>query len=364
MVFVAACWPSSSRTPLPPPCRWSRRSKRIRHEHKQHRGDIPWVATVSISALTSSTAATTTATTAATAQEKSRVGGGEADVAGLGLGDDEAWLDTLRDAEFRAGGTLKCLPSARPDGTRGVRVIKQYWRTGDTSSYDGEDGLNDFDVVSEAVRSATASKTSSQNTLHHVSSFLRRSRIPNNNNNNNDDDDDGNGNAAKHDDVENRRPTHPYGSSGRGGGGSCDGATASSSSSTSTNATTTAAAASASSSTMTHTADAASSQTLEDLGNLHPVLRALLERKRTRSKPGARCDNYRIGLAVEGGGMRGVISAGATGEILRMGFADCFDAVYGSSAGAMNLTYYLAKQPEGRRRDKFIIHTHTPHFKP
>ena len=57
----------------------------------------------------------------------------------------------------------------------------------------------------------------------------------------------------------------------------------------------------------------------------------------------------RIGLAVEGGGMKGVISAGACGEILRSGFADCFDAVYGSSAGAMNLTYYLANQPEGIR---------------
>ena len=81
--------------------------------------------------------------------------------------------------------------------------------------------------------------------------------------------------------------------------------------------------------------------------DVHPVLRALLERKRSGSKPGARTDGMRIGLAVEGGGMKGVISAGACGEVLRMGFSDCFDAVYGSSAGAMNLTYYLAKQPEG-----------------
>ena len=45
--------------------------------------------------------------------------------------------------------------------------------------------------------------------------------------------------------------------------------------------------------------------------------------------------------------MKGVVSAGACGELLRLGMYDCFDAVYGSSAGAMNLTYYLAKQPEG-----------------
>mmetsp|Transcript_4793 Transcript_4793/g.21391 ORF Transcript_4793/g.21391 Transcript_4793/m.21391 type:complete len:623 (-) Transcript_4793:256-2124(-) len=81
----------------------------------------------------------------------------------------------------------------------------------------------------------------------------------------------------------------------------------------------------------------------------HPVLEALLARKRSESVPGERTDGMRIGLAVEGGGMKGVISAGACGEILRSGIADCFDAVYGSSAGAMNLTYYLANQPEGIR---------------
>ena len=79
----------------------------------------------------------------------------------------------------------------------------------------------------------------------------------------------------------------------------------------------------------------------------HPVLEAILARKRSGSVPGDRSDGMRIGLAVEGGGMKGVISAGMCGEMLRCGFVDCFDAVYGSSAGAMNLTYYLANQPEG-----------------
>jgi predicted patatin/cPLA2 family phospholipase len=55
----------------------------------------------------------------------------------------------------------------------------------------------------------------------------------------------------------------------------------------------------------------------------------------------------KIGLVVEGGGMRGVISAGAIGCLLEEGYYDAFDACYGSSAGAMNLTYYLAQQPEG-----------------
>jgi hypothetical protein len=42
----------------------------------------------------------------------------------------------------------------------------------------------------------------------------------------------------------------------------------------------------------------------------HEVLRALTARRRTGSRPGARDDDLRIALAIEGGGMRGVISAG------------------------------------------------------
>jgi len=79
----------------------------------------------------------------------------------------------------------------------------------------------------------------------------------------------------------------------------------------------------------------------------HPVLVALARRVRDNTKPGSRHDGMKIGLAVEGGGMKGVISAGALGGLLELGLYDAFDAVYGSSAGAMNLTYFLAKQPEG-----------------
>ena len=79
----------------------------------------------------------------------------------------------------------------------------------------------------------------------------------------------------------------------------------------------------------------------------HPVLVALARRVRDNTKPGSRHDGMKIGLAVEGGGMKGVISAGALGGLLELGLYDAFDAVYGSSAGAMNLTYFLAEQPEG-----------------
>jgi predicted patatin/cPLA2 family phospholipase len=152
---------------------------------------------------------------------------------------------------------VKCDPSARPDASSGVRVVKQYWRRGEASSYDEGDirgSRGRPNPLADALRAFDESNAAR---------------------------------AALDLDV-------------------CD-------------------------------VDP----------DVHPVLRALLERKRSGSKPGARADGMRIGLAVEGGGMKGVISAGACGEVLRMGFSDCFDAVYGSSAGAMNLTYYLAQQPEG-----------------
>ena len=42
----------------------------------------------------------------------------------------------------------------------------------------------------------------------------------------------------------------------------------------------------------------------------HPVLRAIWERKKSGSKPGARSDGYKIALAIEGGGLRGSVTAG------------------------------------------------------
>ncbi len=147
----------------------------------------------------------------------------------------DGWMETLRDATPRKGGTARCDPSARPGA--GVRAVRQFWRRGDASSYEraAVDGVGET-----------------------------------------------------------------------------------------------------SSSGASHLAD-------------HPVLAALARRLRDGTAPGSRAasDTMKIGLAVEGGGMKGVVSAGACGELLRLGMYDCFDAVYGSSAGAMNLTYYLAKQPEG-----------------
>jgi len=43
---------------------------------------------------------------------------------------------------------------------------------------------------------------------------------------------------------------------------------------------------------------------------MHDVLRVLAERARAGSQPGRRDDGFRVALAIEGGGMRGTISAG------------------------------------------------------
>ncbi|MEO8483229.1 MAG: patatin-like phospholipase family protein [Acidobacteriota bacterium] len=49
---------------------------------------------------------------------------------------------------------------------------------------------------------------------------------------------------------------------------------------------------------------------------------------------------------MEGGAMRGVISAGMVSALGDLGYLDAFDAVYGSSAGAINAAYFLAGQAQ------------------
>lgn len=53
----------------------------------------------------------------------------------------------------------------------------------------------------------------------------------------------------------------------------------------------------------------------------------------------------RWALVVQGGGMRGVYSAGALACFDHYDLQDCFDYAVGSSAGAMNAAYFLADQP-------------------
>lgn len=82
----------------------------------------------------------------------------------------------------------------------------------------------------------------------------------------------------------------------------------------------------------------------------HPVLHVMHQRLQegSSSRPGCRRDGYKLGLVVEGGGMRGIVTGAMLMGLSDMGLgANVFDAVYGASAGAINSTYYLSGQPAG-----------------
>jgi predicted patatin/cPLA2 family phospholipase len=80
--------------------------------------------------------------------------------------------------------------------------------------------------------------------------------------------------------------------------------------------------------------------TLPDLS--HPVTEVLRARAQAGSAPGARRDPHRVALVLEGGGMRGVISAGMAAALERLGLTGSFDLVVGSSAGAINGGAFVA----------------------
>lgn len=71
------------------------------------------------------------------------------------------------------------------------------------------------------------------------------------------------------------------------------------------------------------------------------VLKLLRDRLKEGSAPGSRTDGARLALVIEGGSSRGVYSSGMTVAIERMGLLPLFDAVYGSSAGALNAAWLL-----------------------
>jgi predicted patatin/cPLA2 family phospholipase len=57
-------------------------------------------------------------------------------------------------------------------------------------------------------------------------------------------------------------------------------------------------------------------------------------------------EGRRLGLVIEGGGMRGSASAGGALALAHLGLSGLFDDVYATSAGVMNAAYYLSRQED------------------
>ena len=74
------------------------------------------------------------------------------------------------------------------------------------------------------------------------------------------------------------------------------------------------------------------------------MLRVLLERAAAGSRPGRREDGHVVCLAVEGGGMRGAVTAGMCAALETSGLVPAFDRIYGCSAGAVNGAFTAAGQ--------------------
>ena len=76
----------------------------------------------------------------------------------------------------------------------------------------------------------------------------------------------------------------------------------------------------------------------------HAVVDVLKSRLATGSRPGARTDSARVALVIEGGGMRGVVSAGMVAALEQFDALDAFDDIYGSSAGSFNGAYLISRR--------------------
>ncbi|MFI6997913.1 patatin family protein [Nocardia sp. NPDC050175] len=71
------------------------------------------------------------------------------------------------------------------------------------------------------------------------------------------------------------------------------------------------------------------------------IVSVVAEMIRARRTAGSRADGNRLVLVVEGGGSRGVYSSGMVSALEELGFGAVFDAVYGTSAGAINGAWLL-----------------------
>ena len=73
------------------------------------------------------------------------------------------------------------------------------------------------------------------------------------------------------------------------------------------------------------------------------VIDLILERASTAGRHRS-SGSRKLALVIEGGGMRGVVSAGSLLALDQLGFRNVFDEVYATSAGGVNAAYFLSGQ--------------------
>ena len=73
------------------------------------------------------------------------------------------------------------------------------------------------------------------------------------------------------------------------------------------------------------------------------VVDLILERA-SLTGPDRSAPSRKLALVIEGGGMRGVISAGSLLALDLLGFREVFDEIYAASAGGVNAAYFLSGQ--------------------
>jgi len=99
--------------------------------------------------------------------------------------------------------------------------------------------------------------------------------------------------------------------------------------------------------------------------NPKKVIKKIWQKKSNHKNP-----KTKLGLIIEGGGMRSIIAGGLLVAMHQLGFTETFNKVYGTSAGAIAGAYFLAKETpygisifyEEINNKKFINIHKVPHF--
>lgn len=82
----------------------------------------------------------------------------------------------------------------------------------------------------------------------------------------------------------------------------------------------------------------------ESESNINPVFQLMKDRKLEESKVWGRADGQKLGVVIEGGSHRAVVSAAFLSELLVMGYRDSIDVLYGESVGACNGAVFASGQ--------------------